>query len=270
MLTLAAKQVADAVQRLAQEYKLKNFTLIGGGGGCGALVPAVADRLHVPFHLAEHAEVISSIGVALALVREEVERGISASTPAEVAREAVDRAVAAGADPESVRVITEVIPERATIRAIASGALALDSRDQDAAALSDDELHQIAARRVEVEPDQLEAVAVTGRFHVFRAVPKRGLFRRGWAGVIVIDSGGAIRLTAKNATVHSGTHTDAQQALSQHDHDGTLPRVTLIDPRRLIHLPETNDAAALHSNADSALADAGTPIVAIFEPVSWL
>lgn len=270
MIALASKRVADAVQRLAQEYKLKRITLIGGGGGCGALVPAVADRLHVPYQLAEHAEVISSIGVALALVREEVERGISASTPAEVAREASERAIAAGADPDSIQVHTEVISERATIRAIASGALALDSRDQGAATLTPDELRQAAARRVEADPEQVETLTVLGRFHVFRIQPKRGFLRRGWAGVVVIDSSGAIRIVAQNTVAVCGSSADILREIEARTRGGSSLRMTLLDSKRLINLPEGSDPKELLSAAQAAIDGVESPIVAVFEPVSWL
>lgn len=270
MLMQAAKRVADAVQRLAQEYKLKRFTLVGGGGGCGALVPAVAERLRVSYQLAEHAEVISSIGVALALVREEVERGINAATPAEVAREASARAIAAGAEPDSIQVLTELIPERATIRAIASGALALDSRDQGASALSVEELRQIAARRVETTVEQVEPLAVTGRFHAFRIHPKRALLRRSWSGVVVVDVGGAIRIAAQNATAACGSADEVRQEIDLRLRSVTLPRVTLLDAHRLINLPETNEAASLRAAAETALQEVELPVIVIFEPVSWL
>jgi len=270
MLSLAAKRVADAVQRLAQEYKLKHYTLIGGGGGCGALVPAVAERLHAPYQLAEHAEVISSIGVALALVREEVERGISSSTPAQVANEATERAIAAGAEPDSIEVITEIISERATIRAIASGALALDSRDHAASALSESELRSVAARRVEVDPEQVAPVGITGRFHVFQVSAKRGLLRRGWAGVVITDDGGAIRMVAQNGTAVCGDQVEIMRALAAQSRGSTPPRVTILEPRRLIRLPETNDADALKKSAESALASAASPLIGVFEPVAWL
>ncbi len=271
MLALASKGIADAVGRLAAEYKLKGITLIGGGGGSGALVPAVADRLHMPYRLAEHAEVISSIGVALALVREEVERGISAATPAEVAREATDRAIAAGADPDSVQVITEVIAERATIRAIASGALALDSHAHDGVALSEAELRGIVARRVEVAVEQVESIDVSGRFHAFRVSPRRGIFRRGWAGIVVAEVNGAIRITAQQGAAIVGDGAAVLRELdARAKSGGTPPRVTLIEPRRLIRLPESNDPAVLRAAAESALQDAEMPLIAVFETVGWL
>src|SRR5260370_14387004 len=59
-LDLAARRIAQAIEALTSEYKLRkrNYELIGGGGGAGALVPAIAQRLGVPYRIVDHAAVI--------------------------------------------------------------------------------------------------------------------------------------------------------------------------------------------------------------------
>ena len=52
------------------------MTLYGGGGGAAAIVPYLAQKLKHNFELAQKADVISAIGVALALVQETIERQI--------------------------------------------------------------------------------------------------------------------------------------------------------------------------------------------------
>ena len=46
----------------------EHVTLIGGGGGAGAVVPFTGKMMSLPWRIAENAPVISAIGVALALV----------------------------------------------------------------------------------------------------------------------------------------------------------------------------------------------------------
>ena len=84
--------------------------------------------MRLPHRIARDAEVIAPLGVALALVRDVVERTIFAPTPLEVAairREAADRVIAVGASPNTVEVEVEIDTQRGRVTAAASGATAL-------------------------------------------------------------------------------------------------------------------------------------------------
>ena len=135
----AARKVVDAagaaivrvVREAAVEIGLDMPLVVGVGGGAGALVPAVADELGCEWYIPQHAEVISSIGDALSLVRTEVERTLPQHPPADLMtslqRAAEQQAVEAGAAPDSLQVTSEVVPERRAVRAVATGSVALES-----------------------------------------------------------------------------------------------------------------------------------------------
>jgi N-methylhydantoinase A/oxoprolinase/acetone carboxylase beta subunit len=136
VLNLAAGKIAEVVEELVAAEKLRAPAVIGIGGGAGALVPTLATRLGLQHEIAPDAEVLSSIGDALSMVRVEIERGAAKPTPeliAQLHREAEAEAIAAGAAPESVQVESERIPERAAIRVTATGAVALRSGNMPAA-----------------------------------------------------------------------------------------------------------------------------------------
>ncbi len=78
ILEQASRKVIPVVDSLLAEYALDRdqALLVGEGGGAAALIPFVAQRMGLAFQISQDAEVISSIGVALALVRETVERVI--------------------------------------------------------------------------------------------------------------------------------------------------------------------------------------------------
>ncbi|MGE5151797.1 MAG: hydantoinase/oxoprolinase family protein, partial [Rhodospirillaceae bacterium] len=79
ILERATDKVLPTVEQLIAEYGLDRdqALLVGEGGGAGALLPFAAERLGLRHVISPDAEVISSIGVALAMVREVVERVIA-------------------------------------------------------------------------------------------------------------------------------------------------------------------------------------------------
>lgn len=123
------RELGKAVFKLAEEYHItkEEITLIGGGGGCGAIVPMLSKRLGLPCRLCRNARAISPIGVALAMVRETYERTLSNPTEEELShmrQEAIRRALKAGADEERIDVEIENNPQKNIVRAIASGVIA--------------------------------------------------------------------------------------------------------------------------------------------------
>jgi N-methylhydantoinase A len=192
VLDIAAAKLRDPIERLIADYSLDRATLaiVGGGGGAGVLVPAIADRMELPYRIARDAEVIAPIGVALALVRDSVERTMASPTPQEIARirrEAADRVVAAGASPDRVEVEVEIDAQRNRVRATASGATAL----VDSAAVSfctDEERGAAAAASMRCRPSELEALALTPSLTAYR-------FNQ---NVRVVDDRGAVRLALRD------------------------------------------------------------------------
>ena len=68
--------------------------LVGCGGGAASLVPYCAKKMGLQYSIPENAEVISSIGVSLAMVRDVIERVIPNPTEEDIAamkKEAIRR-----------------------------------------------------------------------------------------------------------------------------------------------------------------------------------
>ncbi|HMD03452.1 MAG TPA: hydantoinase/oxoprolinase family protein, partial [Candidatus Baltobacteraceae bacterium] len=124
VLKRAGRTMRATIEELMHDYALdaRSVELVGGGGAAAALVPFVAGELGIEHRIARDAEVISPVGVALALVREVVERTIPAPSPEDIVRvrrEAVERVVAGGADPALVDVAIELDAQRSLVRATA-------------------------------------------------------------------------------------------------------------------------------------------------------
>jgi N-methylhydantoinase A/oxoprolinase/acetone carboxylase beta subunit len=134
ILDVAVGKIIPTIERLIEEYGLEReqITLVGGGGGASALIPHAAARLGLEYRIARNAEVISSIGVALAMVRDSVERVMPNPRPEDllaIRAEAREAAIRAGAHPGTVQVHIEVNPQTQRVRATAWGATEMRARD---------------------------------------------------------------------------------------------------------------------------------------------
>jgi N-methylhydantoinase A len=207
-LAIAIDKLRRTIERLIADYAFEphRITIVGGGGGAGALVPALAAAMRLPYRIARDAEVIAPVGVALALVRDVVERTIFAPTPHEIAalrREAADRVIAAGASPESVEVEVEIDVQRSLVTAAASGATAL-AESAAAAGASEDERRLAAAQSLECHPAEVERLELTDALSGFvRTSAERGRFGRTCAvrDVRVVDERGVVRLALRDPTL---------------------------------------------------------------------
>lgn len=219
LLDIASAKVIAAVDELIADYELDRDTLVvvGGGGGAAALVPYVAERAHAEFRLARDAEVISPIGVALALVREVVERTIVDPSPEDIVRmrrEAQDAVVTAGASPERVEVAVEIDPQRNLVRATASGASEL-AESASHRTLDDGELLAAASALLRADAPAVRRLAHTDALVVFereRMVRPRLGRARATRDLRVLDRTGVGRLALREAYVRQ---TRAAQALEQ-------------------------------------------------------
>jgi N-methylhydantoinase A/oxoprolinase/acetone carboxylase beta subunit len=83
LLAQAARQIEAPIRDLLREQRLtrSDTSLLVGGGGAMALGPAVASRLGIPMERTPHAEVISSIGAALGVLRIEREQALALPSP---------------------------------------------------------------------------------------------------------------------------------------------------------------------------------------------
>jgi N-methylhydantoinase A/oxoprolinase/acetone carboxylase beta subunit len=222
LLDIASQKVIAAVDELITDYELDRETLVvvGGGGGAAALVPYVAQRSGIEFRLARDAEVISPIGVALALVREVVERTIVDPSPEDIVRirrEAQDAVVAAGASPERVEVAVEIDTQRNLVRATASGASEL-AESAAHKREDDDTLQRMAAALLRCGAAQVRRVAATDALVAFertRTIRSRFGRARGVRDVRVLDRSGVGRLALRDAFVRQARAAGALAELRE-------------------------------------------------------
>jgi N-methylhydantoinase A/oxoprolinase/acetone carboxylase beta subunit len=250
VLSLAVAKLRAATDALAGDYALdaRHVTLVGGGGGCGAIVPHLAAAMKAPYRIARDAEVIAPIGVALALVRDVVERTMVSPSPQEIARirrEAADRVIAAGAAPDRVVVEIEIDTQRNKVCATASGATALvEAASGDACGESD--RVAIAAQSFACNAAELQPVVLTAELSGY----DRGRDLR------VIDERGVVRLALRDyrltrttaASVEAHVREVVESATQFGDVGRALPALYLLRGARVAAyegLTSTDQAVAL-------------------------
>ncbi len=253
VLEISCRKVEKQIEELIVEYNLDCVTveLIGGGGGAASLVPFTGELMNLPARLARKAEVISTIGVALALVRDVIERTIVDPTPEQilqVRREASESVIKIGALPETVEVQVEVDPKRNLVRATAFGTTEL-KKDNDAEKISGVEgCRSAAARSMKIEESGVTLKAETSALYVFTAEVLMktffGLFNSSKQLVRIVDKTGVVRLQRSNAEVYETDVSNIARELENvitkltdfGDAGRALPDIHLLAGSRIVNL----------------------------------
>lgn len=274
VLDCATDKVIPVVESLIKEYELDpdQRLLIGEGGGAAALIPHVAARTGMAHEISRDAEVISSIGVALALVRDVVERIIPHPQPEDliaIRKEALDAVVRLGADPAGVDVTVEVDQMTHRVRATAMGAAEMHVKDATGA-ISEREARSVAARSLGVAVDAVALAAATSGMRVYQTPGD------GPRSMRAVDGTGAIRAQRSRALVASATPATAS-AILEHlwraagGGDGPAlshPGLVLLYERHLVDLSGVENLAQAQALATSELTSIphDTPLALIAMP----
>ena len=253
VLGFSAKKNGKVAAQLLLDYGMDPRTteFVGGGGGASAVVPNLAKTMKHRYRIANNAPVISTIGVALAMVRDMVERIIVEPNENDIIairREAEQKAILNGAAPGTVEVSVQVDTQRNLVRAIAVGATEMRSKNLLNRKLSEMELLILAAENLDVKPEVLNVIARTeGMYAVqYNKAEKKylGIITKKTKPMRLIDEEGVIRLQKKNAFVLQAAIGNWKEQTSRileeltiYDDGGTtLPNFYIIVGRRIIDL----------------------------------
>ena len=208
----AAEKVKAIVNDLIEDYQLNRqmIRFVGGGGSASVIPPYLGEMMGIRWQIAENAPYISTIGVAMALVREQVERNISNPTQDDIKRirsEAMEVVVKAGANPDTVEVTVEIDSQKNILRAVATGATEMRTKDLNVRTKNLEELNAVVRESAAGETCEIDYLAHAGRWHVFQINESRkrfmGLWKSKKSSIRVVDEEGVIRLQKNRAKVLS-------------------------------------------------------------------
>jgi len=253
ILQKVAEKVSIPARQFIREYKLDPTMLVcvGGGGGAEVVVPPAAQQLGMDYSLAENADVISAIGVALGMIRDTIERSIANPTAADILRirsEAEASVARMGASADSIDVFVEVDARQRKLIATATGVPDLRTGKPTVAPLPQEKLQLTAASSCGVDQARCEAIAATEFFTAFQGTLVRrrifGLMKTISKPVRVLDREGFVRLKCTHAAVHSCTTASAvsdlarliDESTSFGDAGGLEPDVYVLMRHRIIDL----------------------------------
>jgi N-methylhydantoinase A/oxoprolinase/acetone carboxylase beta subunit len=271
ILDRATATLRAAIDELIADYGLDRaaVVLVGGGGGAAALVPYAAHALGFDHRIARDAEVISPLGVALALVRDVVERTIVDPTPDDlvrIRREAIDAAIRSGAAPDRIEVVVDVDRSRNRVRATASGATALVEGANATAERATDEERLAAAHRAVRGGAGGSIVVRTASFAVVGV----------GTTLAVVDERAVVRVVAPGGIAYGVTRDRCAARLRAAIEDHTtygdvgrvLPDLWLLAGARTIELAGCVDAESVLALVadDLAAAADGEPLAIIAVP----
>ncbi|MDF2804389.1 MAG: hydantoinase [Anaerocolumna sp.] len=266
VMELALKKLKVVVNELINEYDLdkKFVTLVGGGGSGMVIVNALAKDMGFKWKLAKNAPYISTIGVALAMVREQMERTIVNPTEDDIKKirlDIIEKIVQSGAKEDTVDVSIEIDSQKNILRAIATGATELRQKDLNNSALTKDQLQNISAEALGADREQTSFLYETGRWNVYKAITKKkflGIISTKKESLCIIDREGVVRLKKEKAMslkFKKGSRNTAFNAfLDEHtiysDANATIPKVFVFYKEKMLDLTGMQTSEQLYSILD--------------------
>ena len=237
-------EITKAIGKILKEYRMDaaSASVIGGGGGASVLVPFVAKQMGMRYEKAQHAEVISSIGVAASMMQEEFEVAVAEPTPEGISqahKKAHATLAKKGAVPESIMVDSEYFSERGILRVTAVGNVALDSAETSRSVFTLEEARQRASEIAGMAKNMVDLSFESDHYIVFtgHVTEKRLFSKRNRHHIIVLDRFGKLKLSARNGRIFQGGKISIIEELDEFlesRHSEIAPQIHLINDLKMM------------------------------------
>lgn len=281
-MDIATEKVGQVVQELIADYNLNPniIHLVGGGGSAAVLAPYLGEKLGIRSRIAKNAPYISTIGVAMAMVMERLERNVVQPTADDIRKirsDITEMVVKAGADPATVEIAVEIDSQLNILRAVATGATELRTRNLNERKKTVEEIKKVVAESVDTSVDMVTHLAHAGSWHAFSAARISkvffGLVKKKTEAIRIADSEGVIRLQKDDAKAICVTREQLKYALPElvdnmtvyNDGGAMLPKTYLYFRQKNADLSGVMTKEQLLSLADLELefVEDNEPVIAV-------
>ncbi|MFQ5440157.1 MAG: hydantoinase/oxoprolinase family protein [Nitrosopumilaceae archaeon] len=252
IIQTASFEIIKTISNIMKEFKLAPSTkLIGGGGGASVLVPFIAKQLGLAYEKAEHADVISSIGVASSMLQEQLEITMAEPTAEKIsqAHKKIHQMLTdKGALPESIMIDSQYISDKSVLRVTATGNVELDSSTTSKSVFTLEEAQKRCSEIIQLPESLIELSFETDHYFVFTGhLEERKLFsKKNRHHILVLDRFGKLKLSIKNGKLFQGGKISVLEELDsflESRSSEIAPQVHLLTNLKLI------DYSSLTSNS---------------------
>lgn len=248
----ANEKIWEVVSGLIDEYELNQdfITLVGGGGSASVLTKALGEQYNLKYKVAKNAPYISTIGVALAMLREEIERSVVNPTESDIKKirhEVVDKLIAMGALEDTIEVSINVDSSKHVIRAVATGATEFKSDEGSKKRVSAEELKSNVAESINTNKENVHIKFESDRFKFIETEERysgiKKFFKRKKKYIFVTDNEGVIHYRRENGTIIEGQKNNYQTTLhfiydnysTFNDAGETIPEIFMFSGSRVFN-----------------------------------
>ena len=273
IIQTASFEIMKTISHILKEFKLppSSTKLIGGGGGASVLVPFVAKQMGIKYERAEHAEVISSIGVASSMLQEEIEQTMAEPTPEKISlahKKIHSMLVDKGALPESIVINSEYISEKSLLRVTAVGNVELDSAETSKNIFTLSDAKKRASEIINISEELVELSFETDHYFVFTGhIEIKKLFsKKNRHHILVLDRYGKPKLSVKNGKIFQGGKISLMEELDEFmesRNSDVAPQVHLINDLKLLDYSSLTSPSQVLDGVRQELAESERSAVVI-------
>ncbi|CAM3638573.1 hydantoinase/oxoprolinase family protein [Erysipelothrix urinaevulpis] len=217
----ACDQLNDIIESLIQEYELDRefLTIYGGGGSAGVFMKHLGTRFDYKTKIVTDAPYISTIGVALAMISETIEKSVVNPSEDEIKKiraEIIEKMLSMGAIKETIEVTITVDTLNHLLIANAMGSSEMDKKD-NAKEISATEALNLAKESVGQQHGL--AKEIISNYHVkfieveehitgiFRKLKKKNKY------IVVMSQDGIVKLRRKHGNIVYGPKSNIHSIL---------------------------------------------------------